>query len=149
VLALRRYEGFASRWHVSFAGEDRPFAQRLYDHLVELGYSIFYDHAEQHRILAEDLEEFLGPIDKSNAIFVIAILGRQYGQRRWTRFESDQFEALFGENRVIPIWASDAVPTAFDMAAGVGGSVFEPNDDIDPQAREIADLCGRKLEAGQ
>jgi hypothetical protein len=26
---------------LSFAGEHRPFAQRLYDHLLELGYSVF------------------------------------------------------------------------------------------------------------
>ena len=69
---------------LSFAGEDRPFAQRLNDHLVELGFSVFYDFAEQHRILAEDLEEFLGPIYRTGATYVIAILGRQYGERRWT-----------------------------------------------------------------
>lgn len=132
---------------LSFAGEDRPFAQRLYDHLAELGFSVFYDQAEQHRILAEDLEEFLGPIYKSGASYVIAILGRQYGQRRWTRFESGQFTGLFGERRVIPIWASDAIPSAFDMTSGIGGARFDPDGDIDDQARAIADVCGRKLES--
>ena len=131
---------------LSFAGEDRPFAERLNDHLVELGVTVFYDHAEQHRILAEDLEEFLGPIYKSGATYVIAILGRQYGQRRWTRFESDQFKALFGEKRVVPVWAEDAMPSAFDRTAGIGGATFDPNGDVDAQAREIADLCARKLD---
>jgi hypothetical protein len=50
---------------LSFAGEDRQFARRLYDHLEEQGFSVFYDQAEQHRILAEDIEEFLGPIRTS------------------------------------------------------------------------------------
>jgi hypothetical protein len=133
---------------LSFAGEDRPFAERLNDHLVELGVTVFYDHAEQHRILAEDLEGFLGPIYKSGATYVIAILGRQYGQRRWTRFESDQFKALFGEKRVVPVWAEDAMPSAFDTTAGIGGATFDPNGDVDAQAREIADLCARKLDEG-
>jgi hypothetical protein len=132
---------------LSFAGEDRPFAQRLYDHLAELGFGVFYDQAEQHRILAEDLEQFLGPFYRSNASYVIAILGHQYGARRWTRFESDQFKGLFGDHRVIPIWAADAMPTAFDMTAGIGGARFDPDGDIDDQAREIADTCGRKLDA--
>jgi hypothetical protein len=131
---------------LSFAGEDRPFAERLHDHLAELGYSVFYDYAEQHRILAEDLEQFLGPIYRSNATYVIAILGRQYGQRRWTRYESEQFEELFGDHRVIPIWSKSAMPTAFDLTADVGGASFDPDGDVDAQARTIAELCGRKLD---
>jgi hypothetical protein len=132
---------------LSFAGEDRPFAQRLYDHLAEDGFSVFYDQAEQHRILAQDLEEFLGPIYRSGASYVIAILGRQYGQRRWTRFESDAFNGLFGDHRVIPIWAADAMPTAFDMTAGIGGETFDPDGDVDSQAARIANVCARKLDA--
>ena len=132
---------------LSFAGEDRPFASRLSDHLAELGFSVFYDLAEQHRILAEDLEEFLGPIYKSGASYVIVILGRQYGQRRWTRFESDQFKDLFGERRVIPIWSAEAIPTAFDTTAGMGGATFEPHGDLDAQAREIAEILARKLDS--
>jgi hypothetical protein len=77
---------------------------------------------------------------------VIAILGRQYGQRRWTRFESEQFEELFGEHRVIPIWAKDAMPTAFDLTTDVGGATFDPASDLDSQARAVAELCGRKLD---
>ena len=132
---------------LSFAGEDRQFAQRLYDHLTESGFSVFYDQAEQHRILAENLEEFLGPIYRSGASYVIAILGRQYGQRRWTRFESEQFKELFGARRVIPIWVADAIPSAFDMTAGIGGARFDPDGSIDDQAKVIADVCGQKLDA--
>jgi hypothetical protein len=95
---------------LSFAGEDRVFAEKLNDHLSDLGFSVFYDMAEQHRILAEDLEEFLWPIYRSRASYVIAILGRDYGERRWTRFESEQFKERFGENKVIPIWSKDTPP---------------------------------------
>jgi hypothetical protein len=131
---------------LSFAGEDRAFAESVKAHLDDLGCTTFYDFAEQHRILAEDLEEFLGPIYQSGAAYVIAILGPEYGRRRWTRFESDKFKELFGENRVIPIWRSDAAPTAFDTTAGIGGAVFDAAGDLDAQAAEIATLCGRKLD---
>jgi hypothetical protein len=131
---------------LSFAGEDRAFAEKLYDHLSDLDLSVFYDHAEQHRILAEDIEEFLGPIYKSGAQFIIAVLGREYGKRRWTIFESEQFKELFGENRVIPVWSKDAMPTAFDKTGDIGGATFDPAGDLDRQASEIAELCAKKLE---
>jgi len=75
----------------------------------------------------------------------VAKIGRG-GQRRWTRFESEQFKELFGEHRVIPIWAVDAIQSAFDFTAGVGGARFDPDGDIEDQARSIAELCGRKLD---
>jgi hypothetical protein len=131
---------------LSFAGEDRVFAEKLKGHLEDLGYSVFYDLSEQHRILAEELEEFLGPIYASNASYVIAVLGPEYGKKRWTRFESDQFEERFGENKVIPVWSTNAMPTAFDTTGDIGGVVFDPEGDLDRQAADIAELCARKLD---
>ena len=132
---------------LSFAGEDRPFAERLKDHLGDLEVSVFYDMSQQHQILAENLEEFLGPIYSSKAAYVIAILGPQYGERRWTRFESEQFEELFGANRVIPVWSTKAKPTAFDTTRDIGGASYDPDGDLDLQAKHIAELCARKLDA--
>jgi len=65
---------------LSFAGEDRPFAERLNDRLTDMGFNVFYDMTDQHRILAADLEEFLGPICESRASFIIAILGPEFGK---------------------------------------------------------------------
>jgi hypothetical protein len=131
---------------LSFAGEDRPFAERLFDVLADAGHSVFYDMSEQHRILARDLEEFLGPIYSSNATYVVAILGPEYGQKRWTRFESEQFKNRFGEGHVIPIWSKDAPPTAFDSTADVGGATFDPHSNLEEEAKRIADLLSRKLD---
>jgi len=145
-----RYEvGDEYDFALTFAGEDRPFAEKLHDHLVNLGFSVFYDQSEQHRILAEDLEEFLGPIYSTKASYVVAVLGPTYGERRWTRFESEQFEKRFGENRVIPIWSTEAKPTAFDVTADIGGKTFDPGGELDRQAAEIAELCARKLDAAE
>jgi hypothetical protein len=131
---------------LSFAGEDRAFAERLNDHLSDKGATVFYDMAERHRILANDLEQFLGPIYRSKASYVIAILGREYGARRWTIFESEQFQERFGDNRVIPIWSTEAPPTAFDTTKDVGGAFYDPGDDLDRQAAELAEACARKLD---
>ena len=112
---------------LSFAGEDRPFAQRLAFHLEDLGFVVFYDFNEQHRIVARDLEEFLGPIYESGAGLVVAILGPQYGERRWTRFESDQFKERFAEGRVIPVWSTKAPPDRRDVVRRISvGSATTP-----------------------
>jgi hypothetical protein len=131
---------------LSFAGEDRAFAERLAVHLEDLGFVVFYDLNEQHRIVARDLEAFLGPIYESKATLVLAVLGPQYGDRRWTRFESEQFRQRFDEGRVIPVWSTQAPPTAFDRTRDIGGLQYDPSGDLDDQARKIAKVCAGKHE---
>ncbi|MDP9361300.1 MAG: toll/interleukin-1 receptor domain-containing protein [Acidobacteriota bacterium] len=149
---FRKKAGFTTARHdhpydfaLSFAGEDRAFAEALKTALEELDCSVFYDENEEDRILAEDLEAFLAPIYKSDSAYVIAILGPKYGEKRWTRFESDQFKERFGEHRVIPIWSKHAPPTAFDKTANIGGRRFNPEGDLVSQARAIAAVCEKKL----
>ena len=48
---------------------------------------VFYDQNEQHRILAEDVEEYLAPIYASDALLVVCILGPEYPKRIWTKFQ--------------------------------------------------------------
>jgi len=129
---------------LSFAGEDRPFAERVAFHLEDLGFVVFYDLNEQHRIIARDLEEFLGPIYASGARLVAAILGPRYGERRWTRFESEHFRERFDRGQVIPIWSTKAPPTAFDRTRDIGGLSYDPDADLGDQAREVAALCAGK-----
>jgi hypothetical protein len=92
---------------LSFAGADRSLAKMLYDSLTEAEAVAFYDKNEQHRILAENVEDYLAPIYRSEAEFIIALLGLDYPKRVWTKFESSQFRQRFGEHSVIAIWFSD------------------------------------------
>jgi hypothetical protein len=131
---------------LSFAGEDRPFAERLYDHLSDADVAVFYDQAEQHRILAADVEEYLGPIYRSRARFVVAVLGERYGEKRWTIFESEQFKDRIERGEVIPIWSTKIPPSAFDATRAIGGMQFDPDEDLDLQARSSAKLITAKLD---
>ena len=47
---------------LSFAGTDRDIAEAIFATLSENEVEVFYDKNEQHRILAEDVEEYLRPI---------------------------------------------------------------------------------------
>ena len=131
---------------LSFAGADREVAEKIFGCLTERELSVFYDKNEQHRILAENVEDYLAPIYKSEATFVVVLLGKEYPKRIWTKFESDQFKERFGHNAVIPVWFSDASPGLFDVTTTVGGVTFDPKINIDDEVRRICELLCQKIE---
>src|SRR5690606_22613481 len=94
---------FTSRYDfaLSFAGPDREIAQKLFEALQTEEFEVFYDFNEQYRILAEDVEYYLGPIYSSEATFVVVIIGPDYPQRVWTKFESSKFHDRFSKGAVI------------------------------------------------
>lgn len=140
---------FSSRYDfaLSFAGSDRDVAEMLFDSLSELEHGVFYDKNEQARILAQNVEEYLAPIYKSEATFVVAILGPDYPSRIWTKFESEQFKRRFGDRSVIPIWFAGQDYGAFDISRDVGGETIDRSRPIKPQVEAIAERLATKLAA--
>lgn len=136
----RRYD-FA----LSFAGSNRDVAELIFGELADSEVEVFYDKNEQHRILAEDVEDYLRPIYQSEAQYVIVLLGRDYPTRIWTKIESDAFKSRFNEGDVIPIWFSDLDESAFDSSRKAGGITWDAGGDPITQAREVASLLLRKL----
>lgn len=139
---------FPSRYDfaLSFAGPNRPVADALFQCLEEREFEIFYDKNEQHRLLAEDVEDYLRPIYQSDAEYVVVLLGPEYPKRVWTRFESQQFKDRFKSGAVVPVWFADARPGIFDESSRVGGFDFDPADDLSTQVEKIADLLSRKIQ---
>lgn len=134
---------------LSFAGEDRAIAEALKDELEERGLVVFYDHTEQARILGEDLERFFQPIYSAEADFVVVVLGPTYGQKRWTRFESDAFEARFDQGYVIPIWSTAVPEVIWDKSKTRGGLTFDPSADLRSQASALAEVVADKVTASR
>lgn len=139
---------FKSRYDfaLSFAGENRDLAEALTEALGSREISVFYDKNEQHRILANDVEEYLAPVYRSESQFVVALLSKDYPRKIWTKFESDNFKHRFGENSVVSIWYRDNPPGMFDESRKYGGIFFDPAGDVLAQAIEIAAILARKLE---
>ena len=81
---------FRSRYDfaLSFAGADRDIAELLKTVLLNEGFAVFYDKDEQHWIIGEDVQQYLALIYRTEARFVIALLGKEYPQRVWAKFES-------------------------------------------------------------
>ena len=138
---------FKSRYDfaLSFAGENRALAEAIYNELTSREISVFYDKNEQHRILANDVEEYLAPIYRSESRFIVPILSDIYPKKLWTKFEGDNFKRRFGQNSVIPIWYSDTTPGMFDESRRVGGLTFDPLGSTIDQVQTICEALSRKL----
>ena len=138
---------FRSRYDfaLSFAGANRAVAERIFDALREGEFEVFYDKNEEHRLLAADIEDYLRPIYQSDATFVVALLGKDYPQRIWTKFESEQFKKRFAENAVIPIWFSDAHGGWFDETHRVGGIEIDVSKALEPQVQHVVDMLTKKM----
>lgn len=131
---------------LSFAGKDRDVAEALYSKLTDSELEVFYDKNEQHRILARNIEDYLAPIYKTEALYVIVLLGPDYPKRIWTKFESEQFKQRFGENAVIPIWFKNAPPGTFDETTRVGGLEFDRDKLLDTQIQEMCGILCKKIQ---
>lgn len=130
---------------MSFAGTERDVAQRLFELLAECELSVFYDSNEQSRMLASNIEEYLGPIYSSEARFVVCLLSPEYPKRIWTIFESKQFKERFGTGAVIPIWFANVPRGTFDESGRIGGMSYDPSADAEEQVRRIAEVLVNKI----
>lgn len=137
---------FPSRYDfaLSFAGSDRDIAENLFKALEEEELEVFYDRNEQHRIIAEDLEEYLAPIYNSDAQIVVCILGPDYPKRVWTKFESEQFKKRFGQGEVVPIVINNALLGVFDEASKVGHVSWDRKSDFKGQVKSVVDMLKKK-----
>jgi hypothetical protein len=130
---------------LSFAGEDRIFAEELFHQLQDSESEAFYDKNEQHRLLAVDIEEYLRPIYQSEARFVIVLLSHSYPKKIWTKIESDQFKERFKTGGVVPVWFSDAPPGMFDESRRLGGLTIDISLPTAEEAARIARVLIQKL----
>jgi hypothetical protein len=150
--AFTRQVGFTTDYFVhkydfalSFAGADRPHARRLYEMLTEREIATFFDENEQFRIIARNVEDYLVPIYKSEARYVVAFLSPDYPSRIWTKIESDQFKERFGDNAVVPIRFTTAKPNFFSDEQKYGGLSFDPAANTEAQLEEIASTLAKRL----
>lgn len=130
---------------LSFAGNQRPHALRVKQLLQEREVSVFYDHDEQDLLIARNVEDYLAPIYRSEAKYVVAFLSADYPQRIWTKFESEQFKERFGSETLIPIRYTDTSPGWFSDEQAYGSLPLDPGADIEEQLVHIADVLCKRL----
>jgi hypothetical protein len=138
---------FSSRYDfaLSFAGSDRDIAEAIFKALTEAEFEVFYDRNEQHRIVAEDVEEYLRPIYNSDAQLVVCIIGPDYPKRVWTKFESEQFKLRFKTGEVIPVVCSNVEVGMFDEVARVGHISWDRDGDPATELATCIDILTKKM----
>ncbi len=139
---------FRGRYDIalSFAGPDRDVAELLFERLTQREVAVFYDKNEQHRIIAENIEDYLGKIYRTEANYVVPFLSPDYPTRIWTKFESDNFRERFGQGAVIGIRYRNLKPGYFSDEQNYGTLSFDPAGDVEAQIEEIAEAICQRLQ---
>jgi hypothetical protein len=139
--------GFENRYDfaLSFAGSQRPIAEKIFEGLCDEEFAVFYDANEQSRIVGNNLEEYLEPIYQSKARFIICILSNDYPQKIWTVFEAGNFEQRIGAGEVIPVVVDATTIDAFSSLSKTSYLRLDSKGDIGTQVGVIVDILRKKL----
>lgn len=115
---------------LSFAGEDRPFAEALARLLKRRGARVFYDKDEQSDLLGKNLYEHLADVYCDRSRYCVLLASKDYVRKMWTSHErrSAQERALRqrGEEYILPIRVDDtrlpAIPETIAYAKATDGA---------------------------
>src|SRR5438105_36885 len=78
---------------LSFAGENRPYVDRVAKYLNAHGVRVFYDLDEQTELWGKDLYTHLDEIYRNKARFCVMFISEAYGRKLWTRHERQSAQA--------------------------------------------------------
>ena len=95
---------------LSFAGEDRHYAEELANLLKSGGHSVFYDQFEPAQLWGKNLYDHLSLVYKDQARYCVMFLSKHYAQKLWTKHERQSAQArAFEESKeyILPIRLDD------------------------------------------
>jgi hypothetical protein len=93
----------------SFAGEDRPYVERVAQAFRAAGVRIFYDAYEQAALWGENLFEYLDEIYRKRSRFCVVFVSAAYLQKAWTRHELES-----AQSRALESLETYILPARFD-----------------------------------
>lgn len=110
-------------YHValSFAGEDRQYADELAELLTAAGYKVFYDRYEQSTLWGQNLYTHLSDIYRNQARFCVIFISQHYAQKLWTKLELKAAQAkAFQESReyILPLRLDDVALPGLEETVG-------------------------------
>lgn len=107
---------------LSFAGEDRQYAEQLYEILKRENVNVFYDRAEQHLLWGKDLYQLLQEVYRDKAKYCVVFVSKNYSRKRWTKHGLRQAqERAFRENSeyILPIRLDQTRLPGLNLTTGV------------------------------
>ena len=129
---------------ISFAGEDRAFAEQLADLLTnEFSLAVFYDDYEQAKLWGAFLTEKLLEIYRDKAQYCVVLISDHYKVKRWTRHEwRSAQERAFSEpekNYILPVRLDD---TSLDGLFNTMGFIDARKHSVRTIARLVFEKVG-------
>ncbi len=91
---------------LSFAGEDRIYAEALADALLHHGIKVFYDQYEKPTLWGKNLYTYLSDVYQNKARYCVMFLSQHYAAKLWTNHEREAAQArAFRENEeyILPV----------------------------------------------
>lgn len=92
---------------ISFAGENREFAEAVANGLKKSGVNVFYDNFYASELWGEDLSVSLREVYHETSRFCIMVISAPYVEKMWTNFERQQaIERLIkqkGKAYILPV----------------------------------------------
>lgn len=98
---------------ISFAGEQRAFAQEIARHLGQYGVAYFYDDENKSALWGKDLAEEFNHIYTKKTNYVLMLISKEYIEKPWCRHErrSAISEGLVrGAEFILPVRFGNAWP---------------------------------------
>lgn len=126
---------------LSFAGEDRKFADELAALLKLRSVRVFYDRYEQAELWGRDLYEHLADVYSNQARFCVIFVSANYARKLWTTHERRNAQARAFRERteyILPLRLDDTEIPGLPATVGY--------IDLRQESMEtVADLLGQKL----
>jgi len=126
---------------LSFAGEDREYAEQVAKHLEENGLSVFYDGFEVAKLWGKDLVAHLHDIYCNRARYCMVFVSKHYAEKAWPTLEARAaLERSLRERDeyILPVRIDQTeVPGLPSTVAYISATQHDP--------RQVADLFVEKL----
>jgi len=102
------------KYHValSFAGEDRPYVEKVATQLISEGVSVFYDGFEESTLWGKNLYTHLSDVYGNKAVFTVMFISEHYKNKLWTNHERESAQARAFENNreyILPAFFDESV----------------------------------------
>nr|QNO42093.1 hypothetical protein CDLGKOMF_00004 [Methanosarcinales archaeon ANME-2c ERB4] len=126
---------------LSYAGEDRKYAEGLAGLLKNKKISFFYDKYEQADLWGKNLYQHLQSVYRDKAQYCVVFLSHAYAQKLWTRHELESAQArAFKEHKeyILPVKIDDTEIPGINETIGY-------IDLKSTSLEEIADMLVKKL----
>ncbi|MDH7802829.1 MULTISPECIES: toll/interleukin-1 receptor domain-containing protein [unclassified Rhizobium] len=117
---------------LSFAGEDRPYVEKVAEILKGRGIKLFYDEYEKHDLWGKNLYDHLSSVYKDQCQYVIMFVSKYYANKVWTNLERESAQAAaFRERKeyILPVRFDDTeIPGVFDTIGYLKAPEISPAD---------------------